>query len=97
MTEWVNPEWQHGESDDETLAYEILARSPRRNRRRRHCRRLSVLCFLGPNGSDRVDGDKLCALLVGSHRDPGDGSRPGRSDGAAVSGFGIAASYFWRS
>ena len=29
-----------------------------------------LLCLLGPNGSDRVDGDKLCALFVGSRRDP---------------------------
>ena len=53
------------------LTDEILAsRSPRRNRCRRHCHSRSVLCLLGPDGSDRVDGDKLCALLVGSFRDP---------------------------
>src|SRR5215471_13974288 len=49
------------------LTDEILAsRSPGRNRYRRHCHSRSVLCLLGPNGFARVDGDKLCALLVGS-------------------------------
>ena len=46
------------------------SRFPQRNRCRRHCHSRSVLCLLEPNGSDRVDGDKLCALLVGSRRDP---------------------------
>ena len=29
-----------------------------------------LLRLLGPNGYDRVDGDKLCALLVGPGREP---------------------------
>ena len=53
------------------LTDEILAsHSPRRNRCRRHCHSRCILCLLGPNGSDRVDGDKLCALLVSSRSNP---------------------------
>src|SRR5262245_45749907 len=83
--------WQLRELTDEILASELLAHPPRCNRRRRHCHSGSVLCLLGSNGSDRVDGDKLYALLVGSRRDPCNGSRPDRNDGAgSPEGFAIA-------
>src|SRR5215813_1126563 len=82
------------ESTDEILA----SSSHRRNCRRRHCHCRSVLRLLGHDGSDRVDRDKLYALLVGSRWDPRNGSRPDRNGGAAsLDGFGIAAGCFWRN
>src|SRR5262249_10571247 len=75
------------ESTDEILA----SSSHRRNCRRRHCHCRSVLRLLGHDCSDRVDGDKLYALLVGSRWDARNGSRPDRNGGAAsLDGFGIA-------
>ena len=98
MIEWVNLR-QLGELTDETLASEILARSSWRNHCRRHCHSRAVLCLLGPAGSDRGDGVKLCEILVGARRDTSNRTRSDQSNGAAVSrdDFRIAAGFSWRN
>src|SRR5262249_51173085 len=76
----------------------LASSSHRRNCPRRHCHSRSVLRLLGHDGSDRVDGDKLYALLVGSRWDPRNGSRTDRNGGgASLDDFGTAAGCTSRS